>query len=270
MKNTMTKNPALRSYVLAAAGFLLCMTSAKARAADSLDDILSRASARVADTLERFSEAKCTERVDQQKLSEDGKVERDVNSTYDYLVIFTDAGGELSLDESRQPVGEVKPDKNSTPLLVTNGFATLFLVFHPYYAGSFQFTALEDETLGKQRLKKIAFHYLRGTRSPATLALRGREYPLPLSGTAWIEPDTGVIARIVADLGNTMEDVGLRTLRSEVDYAPVPLRDLKESYWFPARASVEVATSRQHWRNTHVFTDYQRFSVSTEEKVASQ
>ena len=67
-----------------------------------------------------------------------------------------------------------------------------------------------------------------------------------------------------------MEDVGLKTLRSEVDYAPVPFRDLKESYWFPASASVEVETSRQHWRNTHVFTDYQRFSVSTEEKVASQ
>jgi len=64
--------------------------------------------------------------------------------------------------------------------------------------------------------------------------------------------------------------VGLKTLHSEVDYAPVPFRDLKESYWFPARASVEVGTPRQHWRNTHVFTDYQRFSVSTEEKVASK
>jgi hypothetical protein len=270
MRTTMTTNPALRGYALAVAGFLLCVTVSTAQAADSLDDILSRTSARVADSIERFSETKCTEKVDQQKLSGDGKVERDLNSTYDYLVIFTNAGGELSLDESRQPIGEVKTDKKNTPLLVTNGFATLFLVFHPYYSGSFQFTALEDETVGGQRLKKIGFRYLRGTRSPAALALRGREYPLPLSGTAWIEPDTGAIARIVADLGNAMEDVGLKTLRSEVDYAPVPFRDLKEPYWFPARASVEVETSRQHWRNTHVFIDYQRFSVNTEEKVASQ
>jgi hypothetical protein len=268
--NTMTRNLSLRSYVLAVAGILFFLTNTSARAADNLEDILSLAAARVADSLERFSEAKCTEKVEQQKLSGDGKVERDITSTYDYLVIFTDAGGELSLVESRQPVGQVKSQKNNTPLLVTNGFATLFLVFHPYYAGSFQFTALEDETVGTHRLKKIGFQYLRGTRSPAALALRGREYPLPLSGTAWIERDTGVIARIVADLGNTMEDVGLKTLHSEVEYAPVPFRELKESYWFPARASVEVETSRQHWRNTHVFTDYQRFSVSTEEKVASQ
>lgn len=270
MKNAIIKDLSLRGYALAVAGLLLCVTGTTARAADSLDDILSRTSARVADSIERFSETKCTEKVNQQKLSSDDKVERDINSTYDYLVIFTDAGGELSLDESRQPIGEVKPDKKNTPLLVTNGFATLFLIFHPYYAGSFQFAALEDETVGNRRLKKIAFRYLRGTRSPAALALRGREYPLSLSGTAWIEPETGVITRIVADLGNTMEDVGLKTLRSEVDYAPVPFRELKESYWFPSRASVEVETSRQHWRNTHVFTDYQRFSVSTEEKVANQ
>jgi hypothetical protein len=268
--NRMPKKLALRSHVLAIAGILFFMTSTSAQVTDSLEGILSRTSARVADSLERFSETKCTEKVHQQKLSGDGKVERDITSTYDYLVIFTDAAGELSLDESRQPVGQVKSEKNNTPLLVTNGFATLFLVFHPYYAASFHFTALEDEIVGNQRLKKIGFQYVSGTRSPAALALRGREYPLPLSGIAWIEPETGAIARIVADLGNTMEDVGLRTLRSEVDYAPVPFHELKESYWFPARASVEVETSRQHWRNTHVFTDYQRFSVSTEEKVASQ
>jgi hypothetical protein len=47
-------------------------------------------------------------------------------------------------------------------------------------------------------------------------------------------------------------------------------RDVKETYWFPADAQVEVETERQHWRNTHVFTDYKRFSVSTEEQVVNQ
>ena len=42
------------------------------------------------------------------------------------------------------------------------------------------------------------------------------------------------------------------------------------TYWFPAQATVEVETQRQHWRNTHMFTDYKRFAVSTEEKVASK
>lgn len=241
-----------------------------ARAADDLSDLLARTSARVADSLERFSEVRCTEKVKQEKLSDDGKVERNIDSTYDYLVIFTDAGGELSLNESRLAVGEARTDKKHTPLLVTNGFATLFLVFHPYYVRSFQFTALADETVADRNLKKIGFNYVRGARSPAALALRGREYPLQFSGTAWIELDTGAIIKITADVGSSMEDVGLKTMRTEVDYAPFPFRELNQSYWFPMRAIVEVETPRQHWRNTHVFTQYQRFSVSTEEKVASK
>jgi len=32
-------------------------------------------------------------------------------------------------------------------------------------------------------------------------------------------------------------------------------------------ATIEVETTRQHWRNTHRFSDYKRFSVSTQESV---
>ena len=67
-----------------------------------------------------------------------------------------------------------------------------------------------------------------------------------------------------------MEDVGLKSLRSEVAYSPVTFHDAHATYWFPAQAVVEVETQRQHWRNTHVFSDYKRFAVSTEEQVSSK
>jgi hypothetical protein len=255
--------------VAAVALLLFAAPSACART-DNLDDLLARTSKQVSGFLDQFSDVKCTEQVKQEKLGKDGKVEVKEESTYDYLVILTNPGGELTLDESRLAVHEAKPDKKNRSLLVTNGFATLFLVFHPYYAGSFQFTALEDEVVNGRRLSKVAFQHVAGNRSPVALALRGREYPLEISGTALIDPQTGVITRIVAGIENTMEDVGLKTLRSEVEYAPVPFRDMKQAYWFPSQASVEVETPRQHWRNTHRFTDYKRFSVSTEEQVANQ
>jgi hypothetical protein len=65
--------------------------------------------------------------------------------------------------------------------------------------------------------------------------------------------------------------VGLKSLRSEIDF--VPAKFGTQSYWLPATASVDVETPRQHWHNTHHFTDYKAFSVSTEEhdkKVASK
>jgi hypothetical protein len=234
------------------------------------DDLLNRTGEQVSKFLGQFSEVKCTEKVTQEKLGKEDKVELKEESTYDYLVILTNTGGELSLDESRLAVHEAKVDKKNTSLLVTNGFATLFLVFHPYYAGSFRFTAQGDELVGGHLLSKISFQHVRGTRSIAALALRGKEYPLEVSGTAWVDPQTAVITKIVAEIGDSMQDVGLKTLRSEVEYAPVPFRGMKETYWFPSQATVEVETPRQHWRNTHRFTDYKRFSVDTEEQVANK
>jgi len=234
------------------------------------DDLLNRTGEQVSKFLGQFSEVKCTEKVTQEKLGKEDKVELKEESTYDYLVILTNTGGELSLDESRLAVHEAKVDKKNTSLLVTNGFATLFLVFHPYYAGSFRFTAQGDELVGGHLLSKISFQHVRGTRSIAALALRGKEYPLEVSGTVWVDPQTAVITKIVAEIGDSMQDVGLKTLRSEVEYAPVPFRGMKETYWFPSQATVEVETPRQHWRNTHRFTDYKRFSVDTEEQVANK
>jgi len=157
------------------------------------DDLLNRTGEQVSKFLGQFSEVKCTEKVTQQKLGKEDKVELKEESSYDYLVILTNTGGELSLDESRLAVHEAKMDKKNTSLLVTNGFATLFLVFHPYYAGSFRFTAQGDELVGGHLLSKISFQHVRGTRSIAALALRGKEYPLEVSGTAGVDPQTAVI-----------------------------------------------------------------------------
>src|SRR5205823_11739008 len=148
-------------------------------------------------------------RVQQEKLGKDAKVELKEESTYDYLVILTNTGGELSLDESRLAVHPAKADKKNRPLLVTNGFATLFLVFHPYYAGSFRFTALDDEVSDSRTLTKVAFQHIHDTRAPAALSLRGREYPLDLTVTAWIDPQSAVVPRIEAGIGNTVDDVGM-------------------------------------------------------------
>jgi competence transcription factor ComK len=79
-----------------------------------------------------------------------------------------------------------------------------------------------------------------------------------------------MVAKIVAGLDNGMDDLGLRMLRSEVEYAPVPLHDVKQTYWFPTLATIEVETPKQHWRNTHRFDDYKQFSVNTEEVIAKK
>lgn len=267
-------HPTCRDFVVKfIASLLICLTAVPALAeTNSLQELIGHANDQVAKFVEQFSDVKCTEHVVQEKFKPDGKLELKDESTYDYLVILTNAGGEISLDESRLAVqkGKKEQKKKSVSMLVSNGFATLFLVFHPYYSSGFDFTDLGEDTVAGHKFHKVEFKHIPGMRSPAALALRGREYPLDLAGVAWIDPATGIIGKIDAGLASSMEDIGLKSMRSEVQFQPVPFKNSKDVYWFPAQASVEVETPRQHWRNTHNFTDYKQFSVSTEEKVATK
>lgn len=237
----------------------------------TLDKLLDRVSQRVSDFLDLFSNVKCVEQVKQEKIKPDGKIQLAEQSSYDYLVILTNAGGDLSLDESRLPLKVSSAgQKKDISMLTSNGFATLFLVFHPYYVNSFEFTDAGATVIDDHPARKIHFEHIRNMRSIAALALRGREYPMELSGMAWVDPENGNLMRIEAGIGSTLEDIGMKSLQSEVTYAPVVFQKDDPIFWFPIEAVVEVESPKQHWRNTHRFTDYKRFSVSTEEKVATK
>jgi hypothetical protein len=238
--------------------------------AKQLNDLLDRTAGQMSVFLDQFSDVKCTELVRQEKLGNDNKVELKEDSTYDYLVILTNTSGQLNLSESRIPMHEAKKDRKNAPMLVSNGFATLFLVFHPAYSEAFKFTLAGEDVIDGRTFEKVAFQHIPGMKSPAALSLRGREYPLELQGTAWIDPETGSILKIQAGIADTLQDVGLRTLSSEIDFAPITFSDSKTAYWFPTQARVEVETLRQHWRNLHQFTSYKKFSVNTEEKVTQK
>jgi hypothetical protein len=260
----------LVSIVPAMAGLCFASDTPAPPEAHTLISILQRTGDQTSAFLDEFSNVKCIEHVRQEKLGKDDKIELKEESSYDYLVILTNAGGELNLSESRLPLHEAKRDRKNTSMLLSNGFATLFLVFHPYYAQAFKFSLAGEELMGGRLLEKVTFRHIPGMKSPAALALRGREYPLELSGAAWIDPDTGAIAKIVADIQDTLQDVGLKSLRSQIEFAPLPFPDSKPVYWFPTQATVEVETPRQHWRNLHRFSEYKKFSVGTEEKVTSK
>jgi hypothetical protein len=261
----------IRFAILAALLVLGSFAAAQAQEQIPLAKVLDRTTQRVSDFLDLFSNVKCVEQVTQAKLKPNGKVELEETSSFDYLVILTSAGGDLSLDESRLPLKQATADrKKDMSMLLSNGFATLFLVFHPYYASSFEFTDAGSETIEGHTARKIHFSHIRNTRSIAALALRGREYPLELSGDAWVDPETGNVLQIEATIGSTLEDVGLKSLQASVHFAPVAFSTDQPVYWFPSEAVVDVETPKQHWRNTHRFTNYKQFSVSTEEHVATK
>src|ERR1035441_11098393 len=143
-------------------------------------------------------------------------------------------------------------------MLVTNGFSTLLLVFHPYYRDSFTFKIGEDELINGKPATTIRFEHISGRRTPVALALRGREYPLELQGTAWLDSQSGEVVKVEASLLHDMSDVGLSSLNIHVEYKPDNPNKNVGPLTLPALAVVDVTTPRQHWRNTHGFRSEER------------
>ena len=244
--------------------FLLQNSAAQAKPESAID----RATDYVTGYLNELGDVTCTENVSQEKLTPKGKMELHEDATYDYLIMMDGTQDQFTMNESRLLKSSDHPKKN-LPLLVTNGFSTLFLIFHPYYRDGFTMTEEGTTTENGQQLVQIHFTPVRGKRTPIALAVRGREYPLEIAGNAWVDAKTGAIVRLSAGLAEPMDDIGLRTLNMQVNYASMKIAGSDQSFFYPQSAYVEVETRKQRWRNIHVFNDYKRFGVSTSTEVAS-
>jgi len=245
--------------------FLLCH-AAVAATIPAQTDLLRKSGQAVERLWVQLSAVNCIESVQQEKLSPAGKSVFRQQTDFDYIAILQLTGNDILVDESRTTLREPGRD-SKLPLLITNGFPAFALIFHPFYQGSFEYGPPERVTEDGRELLAVKFRHVEGARSPSVLKLRNREYPVDWQGTAWLDPVSGSVVRVTAQLGKSMEDIGLKTLRADVRYAPVEFKEEPGVHWLPATAAIEVETPRQRWRNLHTFTNYKLFSVGVKNAV---
>ena len=239
-------------------GATFCQTNPSA-------SIVNQVEEKVAKYLTSLADLHCMESVTQEKLGPSGHVEAREHAQYDYLIMMQGGNDDFQLYETRVATSLDKSKPIPASMLVSNGIATALLVFHPYYRDSFKFEIGDDEAVEGQDLVPIHFQHIPGRRTPAALALRGREYPLELKGTAWVDKQADEVVRVEAELLNDMSDIGLHALHIDVDYKPVPIGKAVSTLNLPTVAVVDVTTARQHWRNRHVFDAYKSFSIDVEQ-----
>lgn len=222
---------------------------------------LQKARLSVEKFFEQSTNVVCTETVSQGIVGKNGKINYDEDSIFDYQLQASTNTGSLKLVESRDTRKAAFRDSSRT-LLITNGFTSMLLIMHPEYESSYTFTPAGQESVDGVTYVKVDFKAVPGAASPAALQLRDHNYPLPLSGTIWIEPQSGAVAKLVAAVDSSLSDLGLKGMRSEIHYARIQFHDPDESYWMPISAVIDVETMRQHWRNVHRFTGYKRFRAT--------
>ena len=249
--------------------FLLPILSAAAADAPIPNsDLLRRTGKTVEKFWDQLQAVDCIETVDQQKLAGNGKLIFRQKTDFDYIAILQLTGNDLIVDESRTLVKQPEHE-NKVPLLITNGFSTFELIFHPFYQGVFDFSTPEAVQVDGRALLLVRFRHVQGARSPSVLRLKRREYTLEWQGSAWIEPESGAIVRVSANVGSSMEDVGLKSLTADVRYAPIDFKGDPAGHWLPSSATIELETPHQRWRNTHTFDSYKLFSVDVKSEVGA-
>lgn len=231
-----------------------------------LPALLERVGQQVENFWSYFSSVTCTEELTQSKLGEKGKVLFTERESSDYLILLQASGTDLSVDESRVEKSH-KTSKGNASLLATNGFSVLTLIFHPLFQSRYEFQRLPDEIGPDHHYFRIGFQQVSDEHPLSVLLLREQEYPLEWRGTAWVDPGSFAVVRIVAGVGTTMAERGLLRLDTDVTYSDVHFNETVH-FWLPSRAVIEAETRRQHWRNTHLFSNYRRFDVETQVKTA--
>jgi hypothetical protein len=231
---------------------------ADARASVSAMDPLVEARKNVELFFDKSANIVCVESITQTIIGKNDKPAYREESKYYYQLQASSTGGALKLQESRDVRKQAFRDASRT-LLITKGFGSLLLIVHSQYEASYDFEPAGEENDGAITLAKVNFKSVPGASSPAALQVRGKNYPLPLSGTIWIDKGTGAITRLTAAVDSSLSDLGLRGMQSDIHYALVQFHDPEEAYWVPVSATIDLETPLQHWRNVHRFTGYRRF-----------
>ena len=185
---------------------------------------------------------------------------------FDYAASITEARpGVLLVDEYRtqhHDLGDL-PDQ-----IVTSGFTSLALVFHPSLRDNFQMTC---EGLGDWHGNPTwLVHFRQREDRPSRIqgfVVGDHHYPVALKGRAWITAEKFQIVRIESELVKPMPYVKFLAQHQIVEYGSVHFENKNVDLWLPKTAEVYLDLQHHRYYRRHSFDHYMLFSVDSEQKI---
>jgi tetratricopeptide (TPR) repeat protein len=149
--------------------------------------------------------------------------------------------------------------------IVTTGFVTLALIFHPDMRDGFEMSC---EGLGTWAGEPTwIVHFQQRDDKPSRFAdykIGKQTYPMKLKGRAWITVDNSQIVRIESDLVNPLP---LLSVQHQIaDYGPVHFAKKNVDMWLPQTVDIYLDLNKHRYHRRHSFEHYMLFSVDADEK----
>jgi Tfp pilus assembly protein PilF len=237
---------------------------------DELPAILQKTGENVSAFFTGFQNTVSLEQVREERLSKQGKVKDFQELKFQYLLTSQPQAGRLELEEYRTDShgDRAAPTGLDSGFMLTSGFASASLLFHPNYQSGANF-----RYLGRQTVKGKAMHVVAFAETPDKAQMIERfntndgSVLVVFQGLAWIDADTYKIVRLRTDLLKPESKIRLQRQTTEITYDPVQFKQLAAAVWLPSEVAVTVQWAGKTFRNMHKYTDFKLFNTGIEEHV---
>ena len=235
-----------------------------------MEGILAAVGKNVAELVSDLPNICSVEKIQQERLSRNGKAGIVQEHKYRYLALAPDHPWGPSVNEYRaDSTGTETPQLGlSDNSMLTSGFISAPLVFHPAYQSGSSF-----RLLGRQKVKGRNAFVIAYAQEPTKSRLsgnfqRGMDISTTYSqGLAWIDPENYQIIRLTTDLLRPLPLVRLAKITTEIDFNEVQFKQPAQKFWLPETVTVTLDWNGRVYRNHHAYSDFLVSNVDSTEKI---
>jgi hypothetical protein len=244
---------------------------------DALPDLLKSIGQCVETLFRDLPNTSSIENVRSEALDRRGLVLRTQSQKFMYLLIAQrDDVGETVLSSGNLTINikeyrsnakgeDVDILKWTESYLLTRGFASIPVYFHPYYQNetSYRYLGMEpDKTHVIAFAQRPEAARLHGTVTSSI----GQPIPFLLQGIAWVDPASLQIVRMRTDLLPGIDTADLRYAITQIKLEEVRFPKMERSLWLPHEVVVTTNwMGGANIRNRHRYSDYRLFTVDAQE-----
>jgi Flp pilus assembly protein TadD len=234
--------------------------------------ILRAVGENVQSQFQNFADTVSSERVQQQTLRSKGTAYSSLDQKCEYLMLAQPQKAGVDIQEYRTDLHGARIELGGAQrgFMITSGFASADLIFHPIYQSDADF-----RYLGRQKIQGRAALVIAFAQKPRIARLFERfnsgnaSVLILVQGLAWIDAETNRILRLRTDLLKPAREVRLNSQTTELDYGEVRFGGAPASFWLPRRVVVTIEWRGKNFRNVHEYSDFRLFNVQTDEKRKS-
>lgn len=237
---------------------------------EQLRSILDAAGAKILEMTRSFPNTTSLEAIHQQRLGKKGEVRSSQNQKFRYLCMLpTRAWGPAFKEYRADSSGrEAQPKGIADGFMLTSGFTSAALVFHPTYGAESTFRYLGRQRINGQDTFVVAFAQIPGKAHLVGNFQAGQSsLPTYSQGLAWIDTSTYRIIRLHTDLLRPLPELRLKREAMNVDFQEVHFKHHPDTLWLPGQVTVTIDWNGKVLRNNHAYSDFKIFNVGSSEKI---